>query len=269
MKRKPVTIRASSFGSLFDCPARWIAIHLLGKRTPNNVNALLGTSVHHGTAAFDTGRLPNNAPIPVADAKEVAFQAVMAPEYEVDWEDEKPGKVADVAVSLTERYCTLYAPKAEFVAVEISVESLLLTDLDIVLTGHTDRVRRTADGLLGICDVKTGKQAVGTDGTAKAQGHAAQLGVYEIVAQAALQLPIEAPAQIIGLQSNLTPEKQRIGTAEVEGARDVLLGDEEHTGLLHTAAKLVHGEIEPWGNPKSMMCHGRYCPNYATCFWRR
>lgn len=269
MTRQPITIRASSFGTLFDCPARWIAIHLEGKRTPNTVNALLGTSVHHGTAVYDTGRLPQGTPVPVAAAKEAAFQSVMTPEYEIEWEDEKPGKVADVAVSLTERYCTLYAPTVEYVAVEISVESLLLTDLDIVLTGHTDRVRRLTDGRLGICDVKTGKQAVGTDGTAKAQGHAAQLGVYELVAQTALQLPIEAPAQIIGLQTNLTPEKQRIGTAEVEGARDVLLGDEEHTGLLHIAAKLVHGEIEPWGNPKSMMCHARYCPNHATCFWRR
>lgn len=266
--RTPVTIRASSFGSLFDCPARWIAIHLEGKRTPNAVSALIGTSVHHGTAVFDSSRLPLCTPVPVDHAKQAAFQAVMHPEYEIDWEDEKPGKVADVAVSLTERYCTLYAPTVEYVAVEISVESLLLTDLNIELTGHTDRVRRI-DGRLGICDVKTGKQAVGTDGTAKSQGHAAQLGVYELVAQTALNLPIEAPAQIIGLQSNLTPEKQRIGTAEVEGARDVLLGDEEHTGLLHTAAKLVHGEIEPWGNPKSMMCHARYCPNHATCFWRR
>lgn len=269
MTREPVTIRASSFGSLFDCPARWIAIHIDGKRTPNNANAALGTAVHHGTALFDAGRLPNASPVALEDAKEAAFQAVMQQEYEIDWEDEKPAKVADVAVSLTERYCTLYAPNVEYVAVEVSVESLLLTDLDIVLTGHTDRVRRVADGRLGICDVKTGKQAVGTDGTAKAQGHAAQLGVYELVAQTALQVPIEAPAQIIGLQSNLTPDKQRIGTAEIEGAREVLLGDDEHTGLLQTAAKLVHGEIEPWGNPKSMMCHARYCPNHSTCFWRR
>jgi hypothetical protein len=269
MNRQPVTIRASSFGTLFDCPARWIAIHLEGKKTPNAVSAVIGTGVHHGTAVFDSGRLPAAAPVPLADAKEAAFQSVMQPEYEVDWEEEKPAKVADLAVSLTERYCTLYAPGVDYVAVEVSVESLLLTDLAIVLTGHTDRVRRTADGRLGICDVKTGKQAVGTDGKAKAQGHAAQLGVYELVAQTALQLPIEAPAQIIGLQSNLTPEKQRIGTAEVDGARDVLLGDDDHTGLLHTASRLVHGEIEPWGNPKSMMCHARYCPNYATCFWRR
>jgi hypothetical protein len=204
VKREPVTIRASSFGSLFDCPARWIAIHLEGKRTPSSANSALGTGVHAGTAVYDESR----------------------------------------------------------------VDSLLLTDLDIVLTGHTDRVRRTDDGL-GICDLKTGKTAVGTDGTAKTHGHAAQMGVYEIVAETALGARMDLPAQIIGLQTNLTPDKQRIGTGEIEGAREVLIGNEEHTGLLRVAAQLVHGDIAPWGNPKSMMCHKRYCPNYQTCFWRR
>jgi hypothetical protein len=49
----------------------------------------------------------------------------------------------------------------------------------------------------------------------------------------------------------------------------VLLGDQDNTGLLVTASKIVHGEIPAWGNPKSMMCHERYCPNFKTCFWRR
>jgi hypothetical protein len=268
VKREPVTIRASSLGSLFDCPARWIAIHLEGKRTPSSANSALGTGVHAGTAVYDESRLPGRSPVSLDDAKQAAFESVTKPRDEVDWEGEQPTKAADVAVSLTERYCTLFAPTVEYAAVEISVDSLLLTDLDIVLTGHTDRVRRTDDGL-GICDLKTGKTAVGTDGTAKTHGHAAQMGVYEIVAETALGARMDLPAQIIGLQTNLTPDKQRIGTGEIEGAREVLIGNEEHTGLLRVAAQLVHGDIAPWGNPKSMMCHKRYCPNYQTCFWRR
>lgn len=268
MNRQPVTIRASSFGSLFDCPARWIAIHLEGKRTPSTSISALGTGVHVGTAIYDESRLPDRSPVSLDDAKQAAFESVTKPREDVDWEDQQQSKVADVAVSLTERYCTLFAPTVEYAAVEISVDSLLLTDLDIVLTGHTDRVRRTDEGF-GICDLKTGKTAVGSDGTAKTQGHAAQLGVYEIVAETALGVRMNAPAQIIGLQSNLTPDKQRIGTGEIEGAREVLIGNDEHTGLLTVAAQLVHGEIAPWGNPKSMMCHKRYCPNFQTCFWRR
>jgi hypothetical protein len=268
VKREPVTIRASSFGSLFDCPARWIAIHLEGKRTPSSSNAALGTAVHKGTAVFDESRLPGFDPVSVDDAKQAAFEAATKPLDNVDWDGEQPNKVADVAVSLTERYCTLFAPTVEYAAVEISVDSLLLTDLDIVLTGHTDRVRRTPDGL-GICDLKTGKTAVGTDGKAKTHGHAAQMGVYEIVAETALNVRMDLPAEIIGLQTNLTPDKQRIGTGEIEGAREVLIGNEEHTGLLKIASQLVHGEISPWGNAKSMMCSKKYCPSFQTCFWRR
>jgi hypothetical protein len=235
---------------------------------PSSANAALGTAVHTGTAVFDESRLPERSPVSLDDAKQAAFEAATKPRDDVDWEDEQPAKVADVAVSLTERYCTLFAPTVEYAAVEISVDSLLLTDLDIVLTGHTDRVRRTEGGL-GICDLKTGKTAVGTDGKAKTHGHAAQMGVYEIVAETALGVRMDLPAEIIGLQTNLTPDKQRIGTGEIEGAREVLIGNEEHTGLLNVAAQLVHGEIAPWGNPKSMFCHKRYCPQFNKCFWRR
>lgn len=264
--KQPVTIRASSFGSLFDCPARWIAIHLEGRRVPQNSKAALGTALHAGTAAFDSERLAGQAPS-LSAAEDVAVAAVSVPREETDWEGEQD-KAEKIARSLTRRYCTDESPKHDFVAVEASVESLLITDLNVVLTGTTDRVERV-DDLYGIRDIKSGKQAVGTDGRAKTQGHGAQMGVYELVAEAATGMPMRAPAQIIGLQTNLTPDKQRIGTGEIVGAKDVLLGDADNTGLLVTAAKLVHGEIPPWGNPKSMMCHNRYCPNFNTCFWRK
>jgi len=265
--KPPVTIRASSFGSLFDCPARWIAIHLEGRRVPQNGKAALGSALHAGTAVFDTERVAGQVPS-VEAAVDAALEAIRKPTSETDWEGEKD-KAESVALTLTAKYCREESPKHDFVAVEASVESLLITDLNIILTGTTDRVERTDEGLFGIRDIKSGKQAVGTDGKAKTQGHAAQMGVYELVAEAATKLPMRAPAQIIGLQTNLTPDKQRIGTGEIEGAKEVLLGDDGNTGLLVTAAKLVHGEIPPWGNPKSMMCHNRYCPSFKTCFWRR
>lgn len=261
-----VTIRASSFGSLFDCPARWIAIHLEGRRVPQNGKAALGSAIHAGTAVFDTERLAGQV-ASVNAAMDAAADSIRNPRGETDWEGEQD-KAESVALSLTSKYCREESPKHEFVAVEASVESLHITDLDIILNGTTDRVGKTEEGY-GIRDIKTGKQAVGTDGKAKTSGHAAQMGVYELVAEAATGLPMKAPAQIIGLQTNLTPDKQRIGTGDIVGAKEVLLGDDENTGLLVTAAKLVHGEIPPWGNPKSMMCHNRYCPSFNTCFWRR
>lgn len=264
--RTPITIRASSVGSLFDCPARWIAINLEGRRMPQGSKAALGTALHAGTAAYDTERLAGQVPS-VSAAEDVAVDSVRRPGDDTSWEGEQ-AKAESVARSLTRKYCLEESHKHDFVAVEASVDSLLITDLDIILTGTTDRVGRV-DDQYGIRDIKSGKQAVGTDGKAKTAGHGAQMGVYELVAEAALGVPMRAPAQIIGLQTNLTPEKQRIGTGEIVGAKDVLLGDDENTGLLITAAKLVHGDIPAWGNPKSMMCHTNYCPRFQTCFWRR
>jgi hypothetical protein len=263
----PVTIRASSFGSLFDCPARWTAIHMEGRRTPQAGIAALGHAIHAGTAVYDSDRVANIAPS-VEAAEDAAVESIQRPREDTIWDEESRDKAESVARSLTHRYCTLESLRHDFVAVEASVEALHITDLGLVLTGHVDRVRRIDDAF-GVTDLKSGKTAVGTDGRAKTHGHAAQLGVYELVAQAATGLPISAPAQIIGLQTNQTPEKQRIGTGEIENAREPLLGDEEHSGLLHMAAKIVHGDTEAWGNPRSMMCSERYCPAFKTCFYRR
>lgn len=266
---EPIVIRASSFGSLFDCPSRWLAIHVERMPSPSTGKAALGTAIHAGTAAFDTDRVNGLAPSLEA-ACDVAAESIRNPDREVDWQDDKPADAIDVAVSLTQRYATLESPKHDFVAVEARVEELHLTDVGIVLTGTTDRVYRDRDtGALGIADIKSGKTIVRADGTVDTKGHAAQLGVYELVASAALGVPLAAPAQVIGLQTNKTPDKQRIATAEVVGAREPLLGDDHHDGLLATAARIVHGDIPAWGNPRSMMCSARYCPRYSTCFWRR
>jgi hypothetical protein len=265
--REPIVVRASSIGALFDCPSRWLSIHREKRRVPSNGKAALGRSIHAGTAVFDTDRLRGIEPS-LSAAEDAAVETLRTPSEEVVWDEDSIDKAEAVARSLTSRYCTLESPRHQFVAVEASVEALHITDLGLVLAGTTDRVRYCDEGY-GIADLKSGKQAVGTDGRAKTKGHAAQLGVYELVAQAATGLPVTAPALVIGLQTNLTPDKQRIGTAEIDGARDVLLGDDNHSGLLHTAARIVHGEIEAWGNPQSVMCHQTYCPNFNTCFWRR
>lgn len=264
----PVVIRASSFGALFDCPARWTAIHREGRRMPQSGKAALGTAIHAGTALFDAERVAHQVPSLDA-AKDAAVESVRKPRDETIWDDDSADKAERIAVSLTERYCTAESPKHQFVAVEASVESLHITDLSIILTGHVDRVRQAPSGGYGISDLKSGKQAVGTDGRAKTHGHGAQMGVYELVAQAATGLVITEPAQIIGLQTNLTPDKQRIGTGEIEGTREVLLGSDDQPGLLQIAARIVHGEIPAWGNPKSMLCHGNYCPAFSTCYWRK
>jgi hypothetical protein len=266
-----VTVRASSLPGLFDCPARWAAIHIEGRRMPTSDKAALGKAVHASTAVFDQSTL-DGAGITADEAKAAAVDAIHHPDEETVWEDMTPTEAESIALSLHAKYCATVAPEQTYAAVEVTCDALEISDLGLVLTGTTDRIRKVEDDLgrthYGIADLKTGKTAVGTDGTAKTQGHAFQLGVYELLAQAASGVPITAPAQIIGLNTAKTEKSQRIGTGEVAGAREVLLGDGEVPGVLENASRLIHAGLF-FGNPRSMMCSVRYCPNFNTCPFRK
>jgi len=262
----PVIIRASSLARLFDCPASWAATHIEGKRTPSSGKAMLGKAVHASTAVYDQSGIDGTG-ITIDEAAAAAVDTIHHPDEDVLWEDDTPQDAEKVALSLHSRYCTIIAPEQNYRAVEVRCENLEIADLGLILTGTSDRVRETDEGF-GICDLKTGKAAVGADGTVQTAGHAYQMGVYELLAEQASGLPIRAPAQIIGLNTAKTPASQRIGTGEIVGARDVLLGDGESPGILEYAAKIIHSGLF-WGNPKSMMCHARYCPAFPTCKFRK
>lgn len=261
--RTIIPIRASSLAELFDCPARWEAKHLLGMRSPRSAAAQLGTAVHAGTALFDESRLPGGSPITADDAAGAVVDAIHKPEEEVDWEDTAPNDAERIALTLHTRYCAEIAPQQVYRGVEVKCESLVLEDLGIKLTGTTDRVREV-DGELGIADLKTGGRAVGSDGRAVTQGHAVQLGVYELLAEHAMGLHITAPAQIVGMNTGKTAASQRVGTGEVENARAALLGTEDHPGLLEHAARLIHSGAF-YGNSKSFLCSPKYCPRHSVC----
>lgn len=262
-----VSVRASSVPGMFDCAMRWQAIHLEGRRVPTTLNAVLGRAVHKGTAVFDVERvagLPGN----VSAAMDAAAETVEKPDEDIALTDtDKPAQAKDVAVSLVEKYATDFAPTRHYVGVEIGVPALDVTDLGITLTGTADRVRLTDDGP-GICDLKTGKTIVDARGVVAVSGHASQIGVYELLAEAALGRRMTADAEVIGLQTNITREKQRIATGLVQNAREVLTGTQDAGGLLPVMARIAHGELT-WGNPRSFMCHERFCPAFKTCFYRR
>lgn len=257
--REMFTIRASSLSTLFDCPARFEAVHILGLRSPSSGAAHLGTSIHASTALFDQAAL-DGAPVTADDAAGLFVDTLFNPEQEVDWEDSSPRAVERIGLTLHSRYCSDVAPTQDYVGVEVQCERLEITDLGLALTGTTDRIRRV-DGELGISDLKSGGRAVGADGNAVTNGHRPQLGVYELLAEFAFGEPLTAPAEIIGLQTGKTP---RIGRGEVAGARAALVGDEDSPGLLHHAARLIHSGGF-YGNPKSVLCSARYCPRWSTC----
>ena len=255
-------IRASSLSELFDCPARWEAKNLLKMRNPSSGAAQLGTAVHAGTALFDQAIIDGNK-ITIDDAAGAVVDAIYQPEFDVAWDEDLQPKAAEkIALALHAKYCTEISPKQKYVGVEVTCERLEITDLGIALTGTTDRIRQLPDGRYGIADLKTGARAVGSDGRASTSGHAAQIGVYELLAEQAIGEIISAPAQIIGLQTANTTQK--VGTGEIENAKAALIGDEESPGLLEHAANVIHSGMF-YGNPKSMLCSSKYCPRHATC----
>jgi hypothetical protein len=262
-----VTIRASSLGELFDCPARWAAKHIDGKNMPSSGAATLGTAVHAGTALFDASRLPGGTPISANDAAGAVVDAIYKPEQDVDWDEDRPQDAEKIALALHAKYCSEIAPKQQYAAVEIACERLEIPDLGIALTGTTDRVRKTENGH-GIADLKTGKTAVSADGTVKTAGHAFQLGVYELLAEQSSGLQITESAQIIGMSTGKTAAAQRAGIGTVDNARAMLIGTPEQPGVLEHASRIIHGGVF-YGNPRSQLCGAKYCPNFSTCGFRK
>ena len=262
---KNYRIRASSFGELFDCAMRWEAKHLLGMTMPNSPRALLGTGVHAGTAVYDLARV-TGSPITVDDAVGVAIDAIadrIATEG-VRWTTEEPPRkdIEAIALRVTSRYCEVVAPNYHFEAVELATKPLEIDcggGLTITLTGTLDRARVRA-GTHGITDVKTGRAAV-AQGRASTKKHRAQIGTYELLYEHTTGIPITGPGEILGLN---TSGSFAHGTADVHGAKALLLGGPEHKGLIANAASMFRaGDFHP--NPQSTLCDARYCPRYARC----
>lgn len=263
------TIRASSLGELFDCPARWEAKHILGLRNPSSGAARLGTAVHASTAVFDQSRIDGSG-ITASEAAGALVDTLHGKDEEngnVDWEETNPKDAEKIGLALHARYCAEIAPRQDYVAVEAQCESLLIADLGIQLTGTTDRIRRLPDGQLGIADLKTGGRAVGADGSVSTTGHVAQLGVYELLGEYVVGQRLTAPAQIIGLYTGKTPATQRVAMGEIPDARAALIGTDEQVGLLEHASRLIHSGSF-YGNPKSNLCSPKYCPRHTTCTYR-
>lgn len=268
-----ITLRASSISELFDCPARWQAKHIDGKRVPTSGSAMLGKAVHKGAELFDRAVL-DGKPISIRDAAGAVVDTLYNPDDEVDWDDESPASMEKLALPLHELYCKEIAPKTQYIAVERKLDDLLISDIGLTICGTLDRLYRAYEPLFqnwsyGIADIKTGKSVVATDGSVKTQGYAMQTAIYELLAEHTFQCRVDAPAQIIGLQVAKTDKGRRAGIGKISNTKRYLLDDEVtgRPGLLRMAAKIINsGDF--YGNPKSMTCGAKYCPEYNKCIWR-
>lgn len=264
---KPLaTVRASSWPSLFDCAHKWYWQNIVGLRSPSGGAAALGSAVHHGTAVFDQARLDGTT-TSVGDAIDASREALVNPKDEVLWDESLTRAEADgFAVKLTSRYCQDIAPTRTYAAVELACTALdIATAHGVVrVTGTTDRVRQLVDGRKGISDLKTGGRA--TEKTesggrrAVTKGHHIQLGIYTLMAEQATGERMDAPAEIVGLQ---TTKDTPCAVGEIEDVKTPLLGDGNFPGLIEIAAGMLKSGVFP-PNPKSVLCSNKFCPAHAA-----
>lgn len=259
-------VRASSWGSLFDCAMRWEGEHMLGIKKPSGLRAQLGTAIHAGTAAFDSGRLAGE-PITLDDAAGIFVDTLHHPEYDVDYsQDDITVKEAEkIGLVLGVKYCTEISPKMDYVSVEMPLDPLLIdcgNGITVKLTGTMDRARvvRSADGKV-INDLKTGSRVI-ANGEVVIQGRSAQLGTYQIMSEQTDGEPTSG-AQITGLQ---TTSKALVGVSKVFDAKRVMLGTEDKPGLIQYAAVMFKTGMFP-PNPQSQLCSKKYCARWNTCIY--
>jgi len=255
-------IRASSVASFFDCPARFASINLDHQRLPASAPARIGTAVHASTAAFDQA----HGELSIEDTADVVLDAILNPDEEVDWGGMPQRKAIEIGIGCHTKYCGEIGRHATYSYIEETLDDLTISvpvmredSLEIVLTGTLDRIR-VVEGRQGVCDVKTGARAA-----SQAPGrHKAQLGVYELLAATQLEIDLELPAEIIGLQ---TSNNYDAVVHAVPGARETLVGSEQSPGLLTYMADMLKRETF-YGNPSSFLCSPKYCPNWENCKFR-
>ena len=258
------TARASSWGGLFDCAYRWEGEHMLGLRRPSSLRATLGTAVHAGTAAFDTGRITGKA-ITIDEAAGVFVDVLMHPSDEVDYSnDDLTVKEAElIGLKLTTRYCAEISPAYDYLAVERKLSPFSIDcggNVVVKLTGSMDRARvcMTSEGVI-ISDMKTGSRVI-EKGIAVTKGRAPQLGTYQLMYENETG-DRTVGSQIVALKTNT---KAEIAVSRVFDARRIMVGTEEFPGLLQYAAEMFRSGLFP-PNPQSVLCSNKYCSRWDTC----
>ncbi|WP_338618967.1 PD-(D/E)XK nuclease family protein [Achromobacter sp. E1] len=267
MQPNVFTVRASSWGRLFDCAHAWEGTHILGMKKPAGMRALLGTAVHAGTAAYDLARLEGK-PCTPDEAADVLVDELRNPAYEVDHaQDGLPmAKAEQIALTILVKYCADVAPKFTYIDVETKLDPLDIdcgNGMTVRLTGTMDRARvAETEGGIVVPDVKTGARVV-QDGKAVTQGRAAQTGTYQLMYEHTKKVRTVG-SQIIALS---TSGSAATAVSPVFDARRVMVGEPEQPGLLeHAAAMFRTGLFPP--NPSSVLCSQKYCARWSSCLFR-
>lgn len=257
------TIRASSWVEFFDCQKRWEYTHIRGMQKKGSHQSAIGSAAHHGAAVFDAALKEGNRISPEEAGNESARHVIKHQEESV-WDEVTPEKAGEMARNVTENYCRTIALEREWVAIEAQCKPLeIMTEYGVIrVTGTVDRIRKWESGALGVSDLKSGKTAVKSKTLeANTKAHGIQLGIYTLMAESELGIQLNAPGEIIGLN---TTNDGRIGVGEIEDVKTPLIGTEDEPGLIEMAANMLSKGIMP-PNPKSMMCSKKWCVGYELC----
>ena len=239
------TVRASSWGRLFDCAHAWEGTHILGMRKASGMRALLGTAVHAGTAAYDRARL-EGTPCTPDDAAGVLIDELRNPVQDVDLTQDglSIDEAERIALTVLVKYCAEVAPKFHYIDVETTLDPL---DIDcgqgmtVRLTGTMDRARvAETEGGIVVPDVKTGTRVL-ADGKAVTQGRAAQTGTYQLMYEQTKNVRTVG-SQIIALSTSGRPAA---AVSPVFDARRVMVGQADQPGLLEHAAAMFRTGLFP------------------------
>nr|DAH57934.1 MAG TPA: PD-(D/E)XK nuclease superfamily protein [Caudoviricetes sp.] len=261
-----ITVRASSWGSLFDCAHAWEGTHILGMRKPSGLRAVLGTAVHASTAANDQAHLDGN-PLSPDDTAGVMVDTLRHPEQDVDYTSDKltVDEAERIGLSLHARYCIDIAPQFEFVAVEMKLTPFEIdcgNGSTIRLTGSMDRARVAhVENGIAIPDIKTGSRII-QNGEVNLKGKAAQLGTYQMLYEHTTG-EATVGGQIIALP---TAGKAEPMVSPIFDARRVMLGTDDQRGLIEYAAEMFRTGLFP-PNPQSILCSPKYCARWGTCMF--
>ncbi|WP_454737615.1 PD-(D/E)XK nuclease family protein [Cupriavidus necator] len=257
-------VRASSWGSLFDCAYKFEWETLLGKGKAAGVRALLGTALHASTAVNDTA-LVQGKQVKASDSAGVLVDTLNHPEFDVDYraDDLSVRDAERIGLSLHAMYCALIAPTMGYTDVETALDPM---DIDcgggiiVTLTGRMDRARvsKTASGFV-IPDLKSGR-AVITQGQANTKGRSAQLGAYQLLYDHTKGVRTSG-AQIVALS---TTTKPAVAVSPVFDARRVMVGGDGTPGLIEYAADMFRSGLFP-PNPQSTLCSKKYCARWDHC----
>lgn len=264
-ERSATRVRASSWGSLFDCAHKWEAEHILGMRKASGLRAQLGTALHASTAMYDQALHIDRDVMSADDAAAVFVETLRHPDRDVDFSQDELtlGEAERIGLQLHTKYCLDLSPKFNFQSVEMELKPL---DIDcgggivVRLTGTMDRARvaSTAAGAV-IPDIKSGTRVI-TQGAVQTKGRSAQLGTYQLMYEGTTGQPT-AGAQVLGL---LTSSKPQVGASAVFDAKRVMVGTDDQPGLIEFAADMFRTGLFP-PNPQSLLCSKKYCARWDTC----